>query len=78
MPHFKRFRALALFTRRPHERVEGSSLPASENLHITGIHGQLAENYPTIHAVGRAGARTPRAQRGGGALRDKPGFLAKS
>jgi hypothetical protein len=31
-----RFRALALFGRRPPERVAGSSLPAAENLHTTG------------------------------------------
>src|SRR5271165_3633518 len=32
-----RFRALALFGRRPPERVARSSLPASENLHTTGL-----------------------------------------
>ena len=31
-----RFRALALFGRRPAERVVRSVLPASENLHISG------------------------------------------
>ena len=31
-----RFRALALFGRRPQERVEGFVMPASKNLHITG------------------------------------------
>src|SRR3974390_162305 len=31
-----RFRALALFGRRSSERVARSSLPAAENLHITG------------------------------------------
>jgi hypothetical protein len=31
-----RFRALALFERRPPERVDSSSLPASENLHMNG------------------------------------------
>jgi len=30
VPHLPRFRALALFRRRPPERVERSSLPASE------------------------------------------------
>src|ERR1700737_2633613 len=37
-PHYlpTRFRALALFGRRPPRRVVRSSLPASENLHITG------------------------------------------
>jgi hypothetical protein len=32
----KRFRALALFGRRPSERVDGPGMPASENLHISG------------------------------------------
>src|ERR1700730_4472270 len=32
-----RFRALALFSRRSPERVVRSSLPAAENLHITGL-----------------------------------------
>src|SRR6266581_8362223 len=31
--HLPRFRALALFERRPPERVEGFVIPASENLH---------------------------------------------
>jgi hypothetical protein len=31
--YFPRFRALALFERRPPQRVDSSSLPASENLH---------------------------------------------
>jgi hypothetical protein len=35
--YLPRFRALALFGRRPSERVAGSSLPASENLHNTGL-----------------------------------------
>ena len=34
--YFPRFRALALFERRPPQRVDSSSLPASENLHNTG------------------------------------------
>src|SRR6266849_5148497 len=32
-----RFRALALFGRRPQERVEGFVMPASKNLHNTGL-----------------------------------------
>ena len=32
-----RFRALALFGRRPQERVEGFVMPASKNLHRTGL-----------------------------------------
>jgi hypothetical protein len=35
VPHTPRFRALALFGRRPSERVDGLGIPASENLHIT-------------------------------------------
>ena len=31
-----RFRALALFGRRPPQRVDGLVMPASENLHISG------------------------------------------
>src|SRR5260370_26488215 len=33
VPHFPRFRALALFGRRPPQRVDSLVLPASENLH---------------------------------------------
>jgi hypothetical protein len=47
VPHFPRFRALALFRRRPPERPEGSSLPASENPHRTGHStdaGLMAQN----------------------------------
>ena len=40
-----RFRALALFGRRPAERVVRSVLPASENLHITGCE-QVQQNRP--------------------------------
>src|SRR5258705_12709723 len=32
VPHFPRFRALALFGRRPPQRVEGFVMPASKNL----------------------------------------------
>jgi hypothetical protein len=35
LPHFPRFRALALFRRRPHQPVARSSIPASENLHMS-------------------------------------------
>src|SRR6476619_7752 len=37
VPHFPRFRALALFGRRPPQRVDSIVMPASENLHITGL-----------------------------------------
>jgi hypothetical protein len=33
VPHFPRFRALALFGRRPQERVDSVVIPASKNLH---------------------------------------------
>ena len=33
VPHFPRFRALALFGRRPPQRVDSIVMPASENLH---------------------------------------------
>ena len=36
LPHRPRFRALALFGRRPPERVERFVLPAAENLHTSG------------------------------------------
>jgi hypothetical protein len=34
--HPPRFRALALFGRRPHQRVDRPIMPATENLHISG------------------------------------------
>jgi hypothetical protein len=37
VPHFPRFRALALFGRRPQERVDSVVIPASKNLHNSGI-----------------------------------------
>src|SRR6476619_1196308 len=45
VPHFPRFRALALFGRRPPQRVDSIVMPASENLHrsrriLTGPRGQ--------------------------------------
>jgi hypothetical protein len=36
LPHFPRFRALALFGRRPQERVDSVVIPASKNLHKIG------------------------------------------
>src|SRR6266436_5339422 len=36
VPHFPRFRALALFGRRPPQRVDSLVMPASENLHRLG------------------------------------------
>jgi hypothetical protein len=37
VPHTPRFRALALFGRRPPQRVDRIGIPASENLHKTGL-----------------------------------------
>src|SRR5260370_13406863 len=37
VPHFPRLRALALFGRRPPQLVDSLVMPASENLHITGL-----------------------------------------
>lgn len=37
--HIQRFRALALFGRRPLERVDRPAIPASENLHRSGHSG---------------------------------------
>src|SRR3977135_655074 len=37
VPHFPRFRALALFGRRPPQRVDSLVMPASENLHNNGL-----------------------------------------
>src|SRR6266851_4335165 len=39
VPHFPRFRALALFGRRPPQCVDSLVMPASENLHNTGSRG---------------------------------------
>ena len=36
-PHLPRFRALALFRRRPQLRVDSFVIPASENLHNSGL-----------------------------------------
>jgi len=41
-----RFRALALFGRRPAQRVVRSSLPASENLHKTGLMHRSKTSHP--------------------------------
>src|SRR5260221_7683776 len=37
VPHLPRFRALALFGRRPHQCVARPSMTASENLHTSGL-----------------------------------------
>ena len=45
VPHTPRFRALALFGRRPPQRVDGLGIPASENLHRTGCE-RIAARQP--------------------------------
>jgi hypothetical protein len=47
VPHFPRFRALALFSCRPPEHIEASSLSASENLHKV----QRTKRYPRLASV---------------------------
>jgi hypothetical protein len=37
VPNFPRLRALALFGRRPPQRVDSLLMPASENLHNNGL-----------------------------------------
>src|SRR6202521_945243 len=53
-PHYPppRFRALALFGRRPPERALRSSLPASENPHRTGSRMQEVRFYERAQAIG--------------------------
>jgi hypothetical protein len=54
--HFPRFRALALFGRRPHEHVVRPLMPASENLHNNGTRPAFIQS-PRRH--GRVGAGRP-------------------
>src|SRR6266566_2377362 len=61
VPHFPRFRALALFGRRPPQRVDSLVMPASENLHKTGRSARLdatpRHNTDEIRADGCAPRR---------------------
>ena len=57
VPRFPRFRALALFGRRPKERVDSLVMPASENLHMSG------SSTFTCRLVGQAGWDVIRAAR---------------
>jgi hypothetical protein len=63
--HPPRFRALALFRRRPSERVDGLVMPASENLHTSGPEQPQqfgpAEPPPTPPPEGDLGHRRPPA-----------------
>ena len=70
LPHYlpPRFRALALFGRRPAERVHGPVMPASENLHKSGCEQSQQGSSLFDHLVG-ALLQQPRhvdAQRLGG------------
>src|SRR6267142_830328 len=53
VPHFPRFRALALFGRRPPQRVDSLVMPASENLHKARNRCAIARcaGSPTASAV---------------------------
>ena len=61
MPHFPRFRALALFGRRPPQRVDSIVMPASENLHNIGsparLVGLIASRRSAIVPLHDGGAR---------------------
>src|SRR5216684_748302 len=46
-----RFRALALFGRRPQERVEGFVMPASKNLHNNGRHATFVKIHGQVVVV---------------------------
>jgi hypothetical protein len=50
--HFPRFRALALFGRRSHELVVRTSMPASENLHISGCEQSQRRSRLFDHLIG--------------------------
>src|SRR5882757_1552427 len=52
VPHFPRFRALALFGRRPPQRVDSLVMPASENLHNNGLMQAQETANPRPAAVG--------------------------
>ena len=54
--HPPRFRALALFGRRPHQRVDSSIIPATENLHTNGDIMRAAI-YSLDHLVGKGEQR---------------------
>jgi hypothetical protein len=51
-----RFRALALFGRRPQERVEGFVMPASKNLHSSGLMRRtiIVETLPVAACISRS------------------------
>jgi len=64
VPNCPRLRALALFRRRPPERVVRSSVPASKNLHTSGLmhcSKQWLIRSPCQHARGRCPGSRARA-----------------
>ena len=63
LPHFPRFRALALFGRRPQERVDRLVNPASENLRKTGRE-QMQQMRAVIRSPRRRGRAAPAGLRG--------------
>jgi len=67
VPNFPRLRALALFGRRPPQRVEGFLMPASKNLHISRLMHRSKAN--PIRSLRPRGASTD-------AGRSRPSALA--
>src|SRR5205814_5321017 len=65
IPHFPRFRALALFGRRPPQRVDSLVMPASENLHMTGL---MQRNKKRVFAVGTRVTSRPFSGQGGASV----------
>ena len=64
VPNTPRFRALALFGRRPPERVDDLCIPVSENLHMTGLMHRNKQR--PIRSPRRRVVRTTREARGRG------------
>ena len=54
VPHFPRFRALALFGRRPQERVDSIVMPASENLHMKRLMHRSKQHRYSITSSARS------------------------
>jgi len=56
-----RFRALALFGRRPHQRVDGLGTPASENLHKTSHNGRVETVRPKRYSSQNCDPEVPKS-----------------
>src|SRR5712671_5469285 len=52
VPYFPRLRALALFGRRPPQRVDSLVMPASENLHMSGSCTRSRTSYVAVAEMG--------------------------